>query len=148
VTLHETDLVLVLLTVVAGCAACYVLLFRRLKRVVLDSNLKVADQLAALDDAIRALETRLYESQSAIAAAGVTQVEALSAREQEVADGASESEIVPAEIQAVIAAAAVATLGENAAVRSIRSLPAHGVSPWSQQGRAMVQGSHNLRVRG
>jgi hypothetical protein len=146
VTLHETDLLLISLAVIAGCIACCALLFFRLKRIVSDSNLKVAERMAALDDAVRALETRLSESYPTLASTEFAPAEALSASEQEFAE-AGESEIVSAEIQAVIAAAAVATLGETAAIRSIRSLPAHAVSPWSQQGRAMVQGSHNLRVR-
>ena len=146
-TLHATDLVLILLALITGCAACYLLLLSRLRRIISDSNLKIADRMAALDDAIRALETRLFESHPTFADDEFMQVEAMSRMEQEIAESRSESEGVSPEIQAVIAAAAVATLGDNVAVRSVRSLSPHGVSPWSQQGRAMVQASHNLRVR-
>ena len=103
--------------------------------------------MAAVDDAIRALETRLSESYAVLASTKSTQARAELVSEPENAEAEGESESIPLEIQAVIAAAAVATLGESAAVRSVRSLSPHGVSPWSQQGRAMVQGSHNLRVR-
>ena len=37
------------------------LLLRKLRQIVTERHLKIADQLAALDDAIRALETRLAE---------------------------------------------------------------------------------------
>jgi hypothetical protein len=55
---------------------------------------------------------------------------------------AESGEIAP-EIQAAIAAAAVAVLGPNAVLQSVKPV----LSPWSQQGRVMVQGGHNLRVR-
>ena len=52
------------------------------------------------------------------------------------------TEIAP-EIQAALAAAAVATLGPNAVVHSVKA----ATSPWTQQGRVLVQGGHNLRVQ-
>ena len=50
---------------------------------------------------------------------------------------------------AVIAAAATAFAGENVRLRSVSMLPTaqEAVSAWSQQGRAVVQTSHNLRSR-
>ena len=63
-TMHWTDLILVLVFVAVGCAAGYLLLLRKLKQMVAERQLKIADQLAALDDAIRALETRLAEQHS------------------------------------------------------------------------------------
>jgi len=61
VTLHSTDLILVLALVAAGCATAYLLLLRKIKQIVAERQLKIADQLGSLDDAIRALETRLAE---------------------------------------------------------------------------------------
>lgn len=54
-----------------------------------------------------------------------------------------------AETLAVIAAAASAFLGKAARVRSVQMAPVESetVSPWSQQGRMIVQTSHNLRAR-
>jgi len=147
VTLHATDLGVILLAVVAGFGLCYALLLSRLRQIVMKRELTLAEQLGALDDAIRALETRLTEHDLAPAVTASTQVAALSASEQEEDQVTGESESVAPEIQAVIAAAAVAAVGQNATVRSVRSVPQHAVSPWSQQGRALVQGSHNLRVR-
>jgi len=60
--------------------------------------------------------------------------------ESELADGNAQ---IDPEIQAVIAAASLAAVGPDAVLKSIK--PA--TSPWTQQGRVLVQGGHNLRVR-
>ncbi len=60
----------------------------------------------------------------------------------EIGHEASEARVAP-EIRAAIAAAAVATLGPDAVVKSVK--PA--TSSWTQQGRVLVQGGHNLRVQ-
>jgi hypothetical protein len=143
VTLHATDLGLILLVVAAGCAVGYALLLRNLRHVLTKSNLEVADQMSVLDEAIRALEMQLAEHALAVSGTEPAQVVDVSASKAEERPVAGESEYVAPEIQAVIAAAATVALGQNAAVRSVRSVPA----PWSQQGRVLVQGSHNLRVR-
>ncbi len=141
-TLHWTDLILDLAFVAVGCAAGYMLLLRKLKQIVADRQLKVADQLASLDDAIRALETRLagHHALSAETDPGVASTG--QASELEETQPAGESETIAPETQAVIAAATVAALGPDAQVRSVK--PA--ASPWSQQGRVLVQGSHNARA--
>ena len=142
-TLLGTELILVLMALVIGFAVSYVLLLSRVKAMILERQLRIADQLGALDDAIRALETRLTEHQligtPAATALEQTLVHAEDVGEQEIEES---GEIAP-EIQAAIAAATVAALGPDAIVQSVK--PA--LSPWSQQGRVMVQGGHNLRVR-
>ena len=138
----EMDLGLMVLVALAGCASCYALVVRKVRQIVTARDLTIADELGALDAAIQALETRLAE-QKLISLAGKTQSTAANERETELAPE-SEAEVT-GEIKAVIAAATIAALGEKAAVRSVRSVP--GASPWSQQGRAMVQGSHNARAR-
>ena len=52
-------------------------------------------------------------------------------------------EITP-EILAVLSAAVAAYLGKRAKIRSVRRTGGPGVSPWTQQGRVYIQGSHNL----
>jgi hypothetical protein len=143
VTLHWTDLMFTLAIVAVACVAGYILLLRRLKRIVMERQFAVADQLGKLDEAIRALETRLSEHH-ALSGANEMKPLGLATNEQQEALDESESGDIPPEIQVVIAAAAVGALGENAHVRSVK--PA--ASAWSQQGRVLVQGSHNLRVRG
>lgn len=143
----EMDLGLMLLVALAGCAACYALVVRKVRQIVTARDLTIADELGALDAAIQALETRLAE-QKLISLAGRTQSAAVpgaEANERETEFDPESKAEVTGEIKAVIAAAAIAALGEKAAVRSVRSVP--GASPWSQQGRAMVQGSHNARAR-
>jgi hypothetical protein len=56
---------------------------------------------------------------------------------------------IPAEIVAVIAAAAAAFVGRRIHIRWIEPLHSEGeqVSRWSRQGRVLVQSSHNLPVK-
>ena len=58
-----------------------------------------------------------------------------------------EGEQIPAEILAVIAAAAYAFLGQRVRIRGLelKRSPRDSVSKWTQQGRTSVQTSHNLR---
>jgi hypothetical protein len=61
------------------------------------------------------------------------------------AEGVLGTAIEP-EIQAAIAAAAIAAAGPNARVRLATLVKSRDkASPWSQQGRVLVQSSHNLR---
>jgi hypothetical protein len=143
VTLHWTDLIFTLAIVAVGCAIGYMLSLRRLKQIVMERQFAMADQLGRLDEAIRALETRLTEHH-ALSGANESKPLGVATNEQQEALDGTEAGDIPPEIQVVIAAAAVGALGENARVRSVK--PA--ASPWSQQGRVLVQGSHNLRVRG
>jgi hypothetical protein len=138
-TLHGIDLIAIAAMIAGGFAGCYALLWRRLRMMLVDRQLKAADQIGALDDAIRALEARVAEQHMRTSlpkqAEVVQTVE--SATESEEA-----GEIAP-ELEVVIAAAALAAVGPNAVVHSIKPVP----SPWTQQGRVLVQGGHNLRVR-
>lgn len=138
-TLHATDLALVLLLVLVTFALCYALLVRKLRNVISERQLMIADQMAALDAAIQALEIRLAEHRT-VASAKEKQISGETFGQEETGE---QGESVTGEIKAVVAAAATAVLGKNQAIKSIRSVP----TPWSQQGRVLVQGSHNLRVR-
>lgn len=144
-TLHWADLALAITMVVVTCAAGYWVLMRKLRQLFLERELKIADQLAALDDAIQALETRMAEHASSLHAAQESEAE--SAMDAGPATPAKEQAIVPG-IRAAIAAAATAFLGKNVVVRAAKSVaPGDAVSPWSQQGRVLVQTSHNLPTR-
>jgi hypothetical protein len=142
VTLHWTDLILILAFVAIAWAAGYVLLLRKLKQIVTERQLKIADQLGSLDDAIRALETRLAEYHALAATPDLGDVGTIQAGDFEEAQAQAAEESIAPEIQAVIAASAVAALGPDAQVRSVKPV----ASPWSQQGRVLVQGSHNARA--
>lgn len=59
------------------------------------------------------------------------------------------TEVAPEELL-VIAAAVTAFLGKKVRIRSAQMLqtPYEIINPWSQQGRVIVQASHNLNPRG
>jgi hypothetical protein len=145
VTISGTELIAIAALVVIGLAVIYLLVLSRVKAMVTERHLMIAEQFGALDDAIRALETRLTEHQVKMPGAEVSRgkedAEAPSTETIEDDLDLESGEIAP-EIQAAIAAATVAAVGPDAVVQSVKPVP----SPWSQQGRVMVQGGHNLRV--
>ncbi len=142
-TMHWADLILILSLVIVASAVSYLLLLHRIRHIVTELHLKIADQLALVDDAIQALEARLdeYRAASELVESALSLESAVS--EQEGTRDERGPEVVAPDIQAVIAAAAVAAIGPDAHIRSIK--PA--TSSWSQQGRVLVQGSHNARAR-
>ena len=91
-TLHWTDLILILALVAAGSAVGYMLMLRKLRQIVTERELKIADQLAALDDAIRALETRLVEHH-AISVVNDAQLRAAAENDQEEIQDARENRV-------------------------------------------------------
>ena len=139
-TINWTDLFLILALVGAGCTVIFLLLLRKTRQLINDRHLRIADQLVALDDAIRAIETRLAERHAPELTPAKHSMADSTAQDQQRAE---ESETVATDIQAVIAASAVAALGRDIHIRSMK--PA--TSSWSQQGRVVVQGSHNARAR-
>ena len=154
-TLHWADLALMAAIVIAGCGATYFLALARLRRVWTETHREMDRRLAALTEAI---------AMGAPASSNTAGTEALTANEiePEVSAGMAarresvsaepvvhEDAEVPTEIKAAIAAAAMAALGNHARVVSARRVPSSDVvSPWTQQGRMIVQSSHNLRTRG
>jgi len=137
VNLHGVNLAYVFALAAAGFAFVAFVLLRKLRQTVADNR----RQVASLTESVSALEARLAEFALAAAAPA------------EFADSALEpaqphKDFISSEIQAVIAAAAVAILGHKARLRSTRLVSSQaGVSSWSQQGRVIVQTSHNLRFR-
>ena len=105
-------------------------------------------EVSALRQTVKDLETRLAEASGLRGTDKQAPGSELTAAEAEVAAG-EKSDAIAGETMAVIAAAATAFAGENVRLRSVSMLPAaqEAVSAWSQQGRAVVQTSHNLRSR-
>ena len=56
-------------------------------------------------------------------------------------------EEITAEILAVIAAAVAQFVGAGARIRSTRMIPIPEGNAWAQQGRVIIQASHNLAMR-
>ena len=54
----------------------------------------------------------------------------------------AKAEVTP-EIVAIIAAAVTSFLGKKVKIRNARRIDS-GTTPWAQQGRAIIQASHNL----
>jgi hypothetical protein len=126
-----------------GAAFCIVMM-RRFERRAAERQRVLEEQVAAIDDALELVETRLTEIHSAWAVLQPIQAEPEAAGD--VVTGQGEEPAIEPEIQAAIAAAAIAAAGPNARVRSATLLKSRDkASPWSQQGRVLVQSSHNLR---
>lgn len=146
-TLHWTDLALILAIVGSGGAVGYFLLMRTLQRTVLDRQRELERRVAMLAELMRSMELRFGEQGPSSESTAAQNVEPELIRAADPADRQEASE-VSAEVQVAIAAAAVAVLGPKARVLSARAArPEEVVSPWSQQGRMSVQASHNLRLR-
>jgi len=154
VAMNLADLAGMAALVAAGGAAGYAAFERSLRRAVLERQQATERQLNALAVTLKALEARVAEltqiPELQAAAAQDFEMEAAPPAAIEADHGESEKEEVPAEIMAVIAAAANAFLGKKVRILSANLLqsPYESVSPWSQQGRVFVQSSHNLRSRG
>jgi hypothetical protein len=158
VTLHWADLALMVAIIVAGCGTTYFLLSARLRRILAENHREIDRRVAALTEAIAmrardssedtpatdALEATEIEFEAAASISGFAEASVLPAVTAEQED----AEVSP-EIKAAIAAAAIAVFRNHARVHSARRVPSSDVvSPWTQQGRMIVQSSHNLRTRG
>jgi hypothetical protein len=131
VKLNWMYLAFVFAFVAAGFAIAGLVLLRKFGQAVAENR----RQIASLTELVWALEASLAELNSAPAAPAL-------------GPAPPEKDSIPSEIQAVIAAAAVTLFGHKVRLSSARLLsPQAGVSRWSQQGRVIVQTSHNLRPR-
>jgi hypothetical protein len=142
--------------VIGGSTAIYLVLLTKLRRFLAENQRQTEHRLEALTEAIRARSNDATEpATTALSAAGLDSqlagahlLGAAPAATQPTGPLPEDAEIAPP-IQAAIAAAAIAVLGNHARVRSARTIPSSDVvSPWTQQGRVIVQSSHNLRTQG
>ncbi|HEY3625909.1 MAG TPA: hypothetical protein VGL00_06485 [Terracidiphilus sp.] len=163
-TLHWADLAFMVAIVVAGCGASCFLVLVRLRRMLAEQQRDMYRRLAALTEAVAMRPPAASEAPAETDALTEAEIETeapagfpgfLEAR-TDVRENAAPTVAVdedaaelPAEIRVAIAAAAIAAFGNHARVRSARRVPSSDVvSPWTQQGRVIVQSSHNLRARG
>jgi hypothetical protein len=131
------DLALASAFVATSFAIAGFALLRKLRKTVADNR----RQVSSLTESVQALETRLVQLSSNAEPQPELAASALQPAQPEM-------ECISSEIQAVITAAAVALFGQKARLRSARLLSSQaGVSSWSQQGRVIVQTSHNLRPK-
>jgi hypothetical protein len=148
VKVHWTDLGIATLLVGAGCAAISAVLARILRRAISERQRDTERQLQALASTVKALQTRVAE----LAASHPAWPEFVDAAamsnplENRFMTGADR---LKPETLAAITAAATAFLGKMPRLRSVQSIPTakDGVGAWAQQGRVIVQTSHNLPPR-
>ena len=128
--------------VILGYVAIYLLLQRTLNRTVERLRGEWADEFRSLMVAAR-LEGR-HNPEPTPAAAPVPPPVVTPAPAPVVA----KNEEVDPETLLVIAAAVTAFLGKKVRIRSAKMLYSHeSFNAWSQQGRAVVQASHNVAQR-
>jgi hypothetical protein len=137
--------VIVSALVLAAATAC-ILIAWRFQRLVLERQRSLEDQVASVDEAVQMIEARLTELHSWWVTSQPAQSESEAAATVDISAEGDMGAAIDPEIQAVIAAAAIAAAGPNARVRSATLVKSRDkASPWSQQGRVLVQSSHNLR---
>lgn len=128
----------------AACAVLYASIQHLLKRAAAEQQASTDRRLDAIATTVRSLQMRVAEL-SRLATERAAEIAAIGKNSE---GNGRASEAPTAEMLAVITAAATAFLGKTPRIRSARLLPVHGaVSAWTQQGRMIVQSSHNLRIR-
>ncbi len=135
--------------VIAGWVVLLIVLRRGLARRGEELRLEFRQQIDSLSASVTALEraiaarTEATERESTVANAGVPS--------EAVAQGSvtqASDEITP-ETLATITKTITALLGRKIHVRSVKLLPTpdSGSNPWAQNGRAVIQASHNFSQR-
>jgi hypothetical protein len=138
VKLDWADLAMATALTASGCAAIYAGLSRALRCAVGQQQLDTDRQLGALGAKINALEMQVAE----LAASQIGPVQAAELSECANMSGQPEPKTI-----AIIAAAATTFLGKKAHIRAAKSFSPmqESAGAWAQQGRVIVQTSHNPR---
>lgn len=136
-------LTVALLIVAAAAAALgYRLSQRAFRRYLSELDAKTSGQLAALYQTVKSLEAEVTQLRKRAEPAATAP--ALSSQPASLPAGPTQE--ITADTLVLLAAAVTAFLGKKVRIRSARMLqsPYEIVNPWAQQGRAIVQASHNL----
>ncbi len=144
-----------------GWAVTYISARRMLSRTVADLRRELDERVSSLLLSIKAAEAQALEAgkTSATAAAPAQSPpkpesapvpQPSTSGAQSISAPTEEHQEVSPEVLLVIAAAVTAFLGKKVKIRSAKMLqtPYEIVNPWVQQGRVVVQASHNLSPRG
>jgi hypothetical protein len=168
VTLRWIDIGFLIALLIAGIGISYFFLLRRFHRAIAANQREMERRLVALTEQLTmhgfgsdesgeagnelaspVLETALVDGAEATLDPRPDHLPAANGAQPRHVRVLGEEEDLPPEIQVAISAAAIAALGNHARVLSARRVPSSDVvSPWTQQGRVIVQSSHNLRTRG
>jgi FtsZ-binding cell division protein ZapB len=142
VKVHWSDAGMAATLVAAGCVAIYAGLSRAFRRAVAERQQTMERRLDALTMTVKALQLQVAELAGREPALP-GEIDAVTGAAENMAD---ESQQVKPETLAVITAAATAFLGKKARIRVAHAEPASDAAgAWAQQGRVIVQTSHNLR---
>jgi len=143
VKVHSTDMAFAAVLAAAGCVAIYAGISRLIRRSIAQRQLIVDRQIDSLTMTVKALQLRVAELASQTTA---RQIELGAASPPAAIAAGPENTQVKPETLAVLAAAATTFLRKTARVPSARpaAVP-DSAGAWAQQGRVIVQTSHNLR---
>ncbi|HSY65447.1 MAG TPA: hypothetical protein VK829_12675 [Terriglobales bacterium] len=135
--------------IAAGLLAVSISLLRILKRTLTDLHLEFQQQIDALSAKVGILE-RNPIAQSAASVSTLSGKVASQAADEAEPCAAQVPEEITAETLVKIADTVTALLGKKVRIRSVRIVQQQNVivNPWAQQGRIVIQASHNLAQRG
>ena len=146
--LQWTELAVLTVLVGAGCAAIYAGLTRAMRRAVRERQQEMERRLNAMATTVKALQARVVELDR-LQSARAPEITVTPISNPAEKEKGRKKEGVKPEIVVALTAAATAFLGKKARIRSAQLLPTEpdSAGAWAQQGRVIVQGSHNLRSR-
>ena len=127
---------------VAAAALGYRFSQRSFRRTLNELEDKTSRQVSLLSETMKSLEAEIVHLRNSASAAAAAPV----STPQRPAILAPQAQEITADTLVVLAAAVTAFLGKKVRIRSAKMLqsPYEIVNPWAQQGRAIVQASHNL----
>ena len=135
--------------IAAGLLAVSISLLRILKRTLTTLHLEFQQQIDALSAKVGTLE-RNPIAQSAASVLTLSGKVASQAADAAEPCAAQVPEEISVETLVKIADTVTALLGKKVRIRSVRIVQQQNaiVNPWAQQGRIVIQASHNLAQRG
>ena len=142
--------ILVLVVVAAGCVLTYVAMQRSSRKLIRELQQAADRQFASFNVRLGALEAQIQQLSKASASQAFRPTPAPEQPAPKPAPAKRTAEEITPDLLVVMAAAVTTFLGKKVRIRSARALqsPYEIVNPWSQQGRVIVQASHNLRPTG
>jgi hypothetical protein len=146
VKVHWSDVLLATALAAAGCTFVYIGFLRALRRAVAERHMKFDQSLSALAAEMETLQQRVNTLGSTESKPSPNKADANSSGLAQT-PGGEHGELKP-ETLAVITAAATTFAGKKVQVRAAQAIPAENAAgAWAQQGRVIVQTSHNQRPR-
>jgi hypothetical protein len=128
--------------VIAGWLGVWIGSQRSLKRECGELRLEFQGQIEALSAKLKALE---QTADNRMAAAASSQAGSNAA--QEKASTPQAADAITPETLAALTETIATLLGRKVRIRSVKMMPMPNanINPWAQQGRVVIQASHNLR---